>query len=181
MSNIFEKVVAVFPVPSGTGANALALSTMVPSFGAVLCHEEVHINVDECGAVELYTGGCKLIGLAGLGAKLNVAGLEARLAAFVRGDHDPRRCAVSITQASELQTQVNKYLETILTDDFIKAGGTIYAPTAEEKKSFQGAKPVLRDWFIANIEDGELWYDKLEAAVKEAEAAVDAERAVVSD
>ena len=33
-------------MPSGTGANALALSTMVPSFGAVLCHEEAHINVD---------------------------------------------------------------------------------------------------------------------------------------
>lgn len=104
MNEIFEKDVAVFPVPSGTGANALALSTMVPSFGAVLCHEEAHINVDECGAVELYTGGCKLIGLEGLGAKLTVEGLQARLASFVRGDHDPRRCAVSITQATELGT-----------------------------------------------------------------------------
>ncbi|MEM8687018.1 MAG: low specificity L-threonine aldolase [Pseudomonadota bacterium] len=104
MAKLFETEVAVFPVPSGTGANALALSTMVPSFGAVLCHEEAHINVDECGAVELYSGGCKLIGLPGRGAQLTAEGLKERLAGFVRGDHDPRRCAVSITQASELGT-----------------------------------------------------------------------------
>ncbi len=104
MSKLFEKEVAVFPVPSGTGSNALSLSTMVPSYGAVLCHEEAHINVDECGAVELYCGGCKLIGLAGTGAKLTADGLEQRLAGFVRGDHDPRPAAVSITQATELGT-----------------------------------------------------------------------------
>lgn len=104
MSALFEKEVAVFPVPSGTGANALSLSTMVPSFGCVLCHEEAHINVDECGAVELFTGGCKLIGLAGTGAKLTAEGLQTRLEGFVRGDHDPRPSAVSITQATELGT-----------------------------------------------------------------------------
>ncbi len=104
MSDLFEKEVAVFPVPSGTGSNALSLSTMVPSYGAVLCHEEAHINVDECGAVELYCGGCKLVGLAGTGAKLTADGLTQRLAGFVRGDHDPRPSAVSITQATELGT-----------------------------------------------------------------------------
>jgi len=86
-----------------------------------------------------------------------------------------------ITQAAELQTQVNKYLETILTADFIEAGGTIYAPTAEEKATFQAAKPAMRDWFVNNIEDGQLWYQKLEAAVERAEAEVDAERARVAD
>ena len=104
MSEVFEKEVAAFPVPSGTGSNALSLSTMVPSYGAVLCHEEAHINVDECGAVELFCGGCKLIGLSGTGAKLTAERLNKRLAGFVRGDHDPRRSAVSITQATELGT-----------------------------------------------------------------------------
>ena len=86
-----------------------------------------------------------------------------------------------IRQASELQTNVNKYLETILTDEFLGAGGTIYAPTPEEKATFQTAKAVMKDWFVQNIEDGQLWYDKLDAAVKEAEARVDAARTVVAE
>lgn len=94
----------IFPVPTGTGANALGLSTFVPSFGAVLCHEEAHLAIDECSAVELFTGGGRTLGIAGTGAKLTVEALEARLAQFVRGDHDPRRSAVSITQSTELGT-----------------------------------------------------------------------------
>jgi tripartite ATP-independent transporter DctP family solute receptor len=85
-----------------------------------------------------------------------------------------------IKQAAVLQTQVNKYLETVLTDEFLEAGGQIYAPTPAEKATFQAAKPVMRDWFINNIEDGKLWYDKLEAAVKQAEMEVDTARAVVA-
>lgn len=82
-----------------------------------------------------------------------------------------------ITQAAALQSNFNKYLETVLTDEFLEAGGTIYAPTPEEKATFQAAKPVIKDWFVNNVEDGQLWYDKLDAAVKQAEAEVDAERA----
>ena len=85
-----------------------------------------------------------------------------------------------IRQASELQTNVNKYLETILTDEFLDAGGAIYAPTPEEKNSFKTARSAMKDWFVQNIEEGQLWYDKLDAAVKEAEAKVDAARMVVA-
>ena len=86
-----------------------------------------------------------------------------------------------ISQTADLQSNFNKYLETILSEEFVKAGGTIYAPTAEEKKTFQAAKPVIKEWFVNNIEDGQVWYDKLDAAVKKAEAEVDAERAQVAD
>ena len=55
-SEIFEKEVIVFPTASGTAANALALSTMTPSFGNIYCHKLSHINTDECGAPEFYTG-----------------------------------------------------------------------------------------------------------------------------
>jgi len=86
-----------------------------------------------------------------------------------------------IKQTADLQSNYNKYLETVLSEEFVKAGGTIYAPTAEEKESFRAAKPVIRDWFVENIDDGQMWYDKLDAAVKQAEADVDAARAAVAD
>ena len=40
---LFERGVAVFPVISGTAANALALATLTPPHGAILCHEGSHI------------------------------------------------------------------------------------------------------------------------------------------
>ena len=40
-SEIFEKEVIVFPTASGTAANALALSTMTPSFGNIYCMNSV--------------------------------------------------------------------------------------------------------------------------------------------
>ena len=43
-SEIFEKEVIVFPTASGTAANALALSTMTPSYGNIYCHKMSHIN-----------------------------------------------------------------------------------------------------------------------------------------
>jgi threonine aldolase len=56
-SELFEKDVIVFPTASGTAANALALATMTPSYGNIYCHKLSHINTDECGAPEFYTGG----------------------------------------------------------------------------------------------------------------------------
>src|SRR5262245_61425181 len=64
-AELFEHEVAVFLVPTGTGANALALAHLTPPWGAVLCHAEAHIAVDECGAPEFYGGGIKLISLPG--------------------------------------------------------------------------------------------------------------------
>src|SRR5258706_535245 len=54
LAEIFDHEVAVFPVATGTAANALALATLVPPWGAVYCHAEAHVVVDECGAPEFY-------------------------------------------------------------------------------------------------------------------------------
>lgn len=70
-SELFEREVAVFPVISGTAANALALSTLVPPHGAIVCHAQSHIAVDECGAVEQATHGAKLIGVPGADGRLS--------------------------------------------------------------------------------------------------------------
>ena len=104
LASVFECELDAFLVTTGTAANSLCLSAMVPAYGAVLCHGEAHILVDECGAPELFTGGAKLIGIHDKGGKLTPASIEKTLNGFIRGEHDPKPCAISITQASELGT-----------------------------------------------------------------------------
>ncbi len=105
LAEIFEREVAVFLVPTGTAANALALAHVSPPWGAVLCHAQSHIATDECGAVEFFGGGLKLVGLSGEGGKITPALLNAALAGY--GGHSPHQMipsALSITQASEAGT-----------------------------------------------------------------------------
>src|SRR5262245_3401167 len=64
-SKLFERDVAVFTVATGTAANALALASAVPSWGGIICHRESHIERDEAGAVEFYSGGAKLVTIDG--------------------------------------------------------------------------------------------------------------------
>jgi len=105
LSHLFEREVAAFPVISGTAANALALATLVPQHGAIFCHGESHIAVDECGAPEFFTHGAKLAALEGEGAKLSPAVLEMGLKHFLKGFvHHAQPAALSITQATELGT-----------------------------------------------------------------------------
>src|SRR5215216_953025 len=78
-SEVFEREAAVFLVPTGTAANALALAHLSPPWGAVLCHEGSHIATDECGAPEFFGGGTKLVGLKGDGAKISAVTLRAAL------------------------------------------------------------------------------------------------------
>ena len=102
-SEIFETAVAVFPTATGTASNALALSALTPPYGKVYCHELSHINTDECGAPELFTGGAKLIALSGENGRLSAGDLAAAI--FGRGNvHLTQPAVVSITQACETGT-----------------------------------------------------------------------------
>jgi threonine aldolase len=103
-SEIFEREVAVFPVVSGTAANALALATLCPPYGAVFCHRESHIVVDECAAPEFFSGGARLVLLPDEGGKITPAAIEAALPDYRRGIHSSKPSVVSITQASEFGT-----------------------------------------------------------------------------
>ena len=99
-SDIFEKDVVVFPTASGTAANALALSTMTPSFGNIYCHKLSHINVDECGAPEFYTGGAKLVTLNGVNGKITAEELDKSIVG--KGIvHHTQPSSISITQLCE--------------------------------------------------------------------------------
>jgi threonine aldolase len=101
----FGHPVQCYLVGTGTAANALSLAALCPPWGAVLCHEEAHIAVDECGAPELFTGGAKLLPLPGRDGKLSIDGLQRALARFRGGDqHQVQPAAVSLSQATEAGT-----------------------------------------------------------------------------
>src|SRR6266568_2046855 len=105
LAEIFEHELAAFLVPTGTAANALALSQIAPPWGAVLCHEECHLATDECGAPEFFGGGLKLIALAGEACKIPAATLEAALKRLPwGGPHHVTAAALSLTQATEAGT-----------------------------------------------------------------------------
>lgn len=100
-SDIFETDVTALWVSTGTAANVLALAALCPPHGAIICHEDAHIQNDECGAPEFYTHGAKLLLGSGDGAKLAPAEV-GRMAIAIRDDvHQMQVSALSITQASE--------------------------------------------------------------------------------
>lgn len=90
---------------SGTASNALALSVMCSSIGAIACHEEAHIERDERGAPEFFTGGAKLRLLTGQGAQIDETALRAALAgndpSFV---HETPLATLSLTNLTECGT-----------------------------------------------------------------------------
>ncbi|QWC56867.1 low specificity L-threonine aldolase [Erythrobacter sp. 3-20A1M] len=98
---LFGREVAVLWVATGTAANCLALSAMVPPHGGVVCHREAHIEADEGGAPGFYLHGAKLMLAEGEGAKLTPETI-AQVIDPIRNDvHQVQPHAISVTQASE--------------------------------------------------------------------------------
>jgi threonine aldolase len=99
---MFEIDCEVFLVFNGTAANALALAQLCQPFHSVICHEHAHIETDECGAPEFFSGS-KLLVTRGANGKIDIGEAEA---AIVRQPelHSPKPRAISITQATELGT-----------------------------------------------------------------------------
>lgn len=102
----FGKDVEVFFVFGGTGANTLGLKAITKPYHAVICAETAHINVDECGAPEKFTG-CKLVALQTPDGKLRVEQLEPLVHVFGNEHHVQPR-VVSISQATEMGTVYKK-------------------------------------------------------------------------
>lgn len=102
---VFETDLEVFPLVSGTAANALAVAQTTPPYGAVICHQDSHLHTDECGAPEFYSGGAKLLTLAGASGKLEPQSVRERIAeAGYVGDHASKPCLLSLAQATEFGT-----------------------------------------------------------------------------
>ena len=98
---LFGRPCAVVWVATGTAANCLALASMVPPHGGVICHREAHIETDEGGAPGFYTHGAKLILIDGEGARITPAAIDTAIAGIRKDVHQVQPQAVSITQASE--------------------------------------------------------------------------------
>jgi threonine aldolase len=100
---IFETDCDVYFVFTGTAANALSLAQLCKSFQSVICHQHSHMQTDECGACEFFTGGSKLLLVGGADGKIDINQVEALLAR--QNDlHSHKTGAISIAQATEFGT-----------------------------------------------------------------------------
>jgi len=105
IGEVFEREVAVFLVPTGTAANALALAHVSPPWGAVFAHAEAHSLTDECGAPEFFGGGLKLVGMPGVACKVSPETLAATVSQYQgHAPHQVVPAAFSFAQASEAGT-----------------------------------------------------------------------------
>ncbi len=93
---------AVHLVATGTAANALSLAILTDPWGAVFCHRNAHVEEDECGAPEFYTGGSKLVLVEGEHAKMTPETLRTAVTFTGRsGVHNVQRGMVTLTNATE--------------------------------------------------------------------------------
>ena len=100
---IFETDCEVFLVFNGTAANSLALAQLCRSYHSVICHEQSHIQTDECGAPEFFSGGAKLLPTPGANGKLDLAQTKAVLKRQ-QGVHSPKPRVISLAQSTEMGT-----------------------------------------------------------------------------
>ncbi len=100
---LFETSVQVFPVATGTAANALSLAALGPSWGLIYCSDIAHINSSEVNASGFFGGGLKLVPVAGSYGHIRADALAETLAAIIPGEaHRGQPAAVNLTQASDL-------------------------------------------------------------------------------
>src|SRR5207247_2590401 len=100
---IFEIDCDVYFVFTGTAANALSLAQLCKSFQSVICHQHSHMQTDECGAAEFFTGGSKLLLVGGTDGKVDIGQVKALLARQ-NELHSHKPGAISISQATEFGT-----------------------------------------------------------------------------
>jgi threonine aldolase len=100
---LFECDCDVYLVFNGTAANALTLAQLCQPFQSVICHRLAHIQTDECGAPEFFSGGSKLLLIDGPEGKISPISMLPVLAEQ-HGVHSHKPRVVSITQTTELGT-----------------------------------------------------------------------------
>ncbi len=122
-SELFETDVAVYLTNTGTAANCLGLSALAKPYETICCHQEAHINTDECGALGLFTGGAKLVTFPGENGKIDLNALTQYIdGASLHHPHGGKPSSISISQATECGT-VYKLQELQAISEFAKSRG----------------------------------------------------------
>ncbi|MDR0420411.1 MAG: aminotransferase class V-fold PLP-dependent enzyme [Prevotellaceae bacterium] len=98
----FGNAAEVFFVFNGTAANVLCLQAATKPYNAIICSELAHINVDECGAPERFTG-CKLLTCPTTDGKITVNEIAKHLHG-TGSQHHVQPKIISISQPTELGT-----------------------------------------------------------------------------
>ncbi|MCB5234492.1 MAG: threonine aldolase [Candidatus Cloacimonetes bacterium] len=107
--NVIERLEGLFGgdcaahlVMTGTGANVLALQSLIDSYNGIICADSSHINVDECGAVQKNTQ-ARLIPIKTPDGKLTPELIAPKLLGN-RDQHHSQPKIVSISQSTECGT-----------------------------------------------------------------------------
>jgi threonine aldolase len=104
-SDLFGTEVWVFPVSTGTAANAIALSALTPPYGVIFCSEVGHIETSECGAAELFSGGAKLTLVRQRSGKMDADALDEAIRKAGKGfQHRSQPAVVNLTIGTERGT-----------------------------------------------------------------------------
>ena len=103
VKNIFEnRDLEIIPMVSGTASNSLALSSFLRSYGSVICHSDAHINKDEGGAPEFFSGGGKLLTISNSLGRIKAVDLLKKIDEInFKRKSSPGISGVSITQLAE--------------------------------------------------------------------------------
>jgi len=105
LQSVFNTPLTAFPVTTGTASNSLALSALVPPYGAVISDETAHIATDEGGAPEFFTHGARLLTLPSDDGRMNPDAFTDAIARNRDGGiHSSPIRALSLTQATEWGT-----------------------------------------------------------------------------
>ncbi|MEZ5892360.1 MAG: low specificity L-threonine aldolase [Parvularculaceae bacterium] len=147
--DLFERDCAVFLVATGGAANGLALSVMAPPYGMILCHEESHVQMDECTGPEFFTGGAKLLPIKGANGKLTPAAISKTLKGFPhRPPHGAPITALSLTQGTECGTTYSVSELSAISETAHAAGLSVHVDGARFANAVaaSGKSPAEMTW-----------------------------------
>lgn len=145
LSEIFGRELDYFPIFTGTAANALAIAQLSGSFGEVICSDNAHIFMDECGAVEFHSQ-ARLRPVAGDQGKLVLENLPPLTDS---GDmHRGKPTVLSLSQSTETGLVYRPEEIISLTQRARTAGMRVHMDGTRFANAiaFSGASPADLSW-----------------------------------